>query len=555
MPVETRSPQYQTVTVGAACLVKELLRRLEVVSAIDRALSFQPEIDVTYGTLAQVLILNRMTFDPQPLYRLADWTAQHGIDRLLGIQASWLDDDRVGALLEALADQQVPIWTTLLQNMVARFAVDWEWLHADTTSVYFEGAYPDETPPPPSGLERVPRLVEGYNKDGQRQKVQLVLSLITSGRLPLWYRPWDGNQNDDGVYLADMTALRRTLLAPENTVLIGDCKLANTATMGAFCQQGQQFLAPHPWTETAKAAWLATAAELQAGRLSWSEVAYTSRNDARKSPEQQPTYRVVEIGRELVDPETQTSYPLRWLFTWSSRKAKRDARAREEALGTGEEALQRVRRLLGKYDYTHRATIERRIDQTLRKAKAHRYFRYTLEQTEQAPSWSLQWERQEEAIAQAEGFDGVGLLCTNAPAWRLSVGEAVVKYKEQVVVEQTIDFIKSPVAIRPMWLQKPKRLAGLTLLIMIAVLVAALVEQEVRRWIARTGQVVEGLMPEKRDTPYPTAKAMLRAFADYALVLVRHAEGEEEVHYPKLRPVQQQIWNIMAIPPLPTQPC
>jgi hypothetical protein len=33
---------------------------------------------------------------------------------------------------------------------------------------------------------------------------------------------------------------------------------------------------------------------------------------------------------------------------------------------------------------------------------------------------------------------------------RLSDGEALAKYKEQVQVEQTIDFLKSPIQVRPM---------------------------------------------------------------------------------------------------------
>ena len=101
---------------------------------------------------------------------------------------------------------------------------------------------------------------------------------------------------------------------------------------------------------------------------------------------------------------------------------------------------------------------------------------------------------------------------------------------------------------------KPKRLAGLTLLIMIAVLVASLIEVEVRHWIASTVILVSGLKPEGRDNAHPTAEAILRAFADYALVVIRHEDGRETVHYPKLRPVQQQLWEILKCPPLPTQP-
>ena len=256
MLVETQPVDYQTVVVGAAPLLKGWLTRLGVTEAIDSALQFQPDVATTYGALAQVVIVNRMTFQPQPLYGMAEWAAQHGIDRLFDLQAAWLDDDRLGALLDGLAKHQVTIWTTLLTNAVTRCHLDLEWLHADTTSIYFEGAY-EQADQPQDGGERIPRLVEGYNKDGQRNKAQFVLSLITSGRMPLWFRPWDGNQSDDAVYLADMTELRKTLLAPANAVLIGDRKLCNAATLLAFSRQRQQFLAAHPWTVPAQATWRA----------------------------------------------------------------------------------------------------------------------------------------------------------------------------------------------------------------------------------------------------------------------------------------------------------
>ncbi len=166
--------EYQTMVVGAAPLLKQLLDRLGVAEAIDHALRAQPDIATTYGTLAQVIIVNRMTFQPQPLYALAEWAAQHGIDRLFDLQAAWLDDDRLGAMLDGLAKHQVTIWTTLLTNAVERCQLDLAELHADTTSVYFEGAYAVDGQPLGGG-ERIPRLVEGYNKDGQRNKAQFVL--------------------------------------------------------------------------------------------------------------------------------------------------------------------------------------------------------------------------------------------------------------------------------------------------------------------------------------------------------------------------------------------
>src|SRR5215207_5776874 len=546
MLVETQPVDYQTVVVGAAPLLKRLLTRLGVAEAIDRALPFQPDIATTYGALAQVIIVNRMTFQPTPLYGIAEWAAQHGIDRLFDLQAAWLDDDRLGALLDGVAKHQVTIWTTLLTTAVTCCQLDLEWLHADTTSIYFEGAY-EENGHPKDGGERIPRLVEGYNKDGQRNKAQFVLSLITSGRIPLWFRPWDGNQSDDAVYLADMTELRKTLLAPANAVLIGDRKLCNLATLLAFSRQHQQFVAAHPWTVPAQVTWRATWHDLRAGTRQWVDVEYVSQNNARKPHDQRPHYRVCEVEHALSDPETGQVYPLRWVFSWSSDKARKDAEQRAKVLAAGEHALARIARLLGKYDYRTRARIEARVEQALRKAKAQAYLTYTLTEPTADGGWSLQWAVRQAALADAACFDGVALLCSNVAQARLSAGAVMVKYKSQVTVEQTIDFIKSPVQIRPLWLHSPQRIAGLTLLIMIAVLVATLLEQQVRRWIAQTGQLLHGVMPEQRDTATPTATALLRAFADYALVLVRRGDGVEEVHYPRLRPVQQQIWDILEL--------
>ena len=550
MPMQTNAVEYKTYTIGAGYLVKRILDQLDVVSAIDQNLRYQPEIGTTYGTLAQVIIINRMTFDPQPLYHVAEWAEQRGISRLLGIQSAWLDDDRLGAMLDGLADHQAEIWRAIVGKGIKKYQVELEWLHSDTTSVYFEGVYEDEKGQPKQEANG-PLLIEGYNKDGQRQKGQFVLSLAACHRIPIWYTAWNGNQSDDGVYLADMNALRQAGWVPDNVVMIGDRKLCNRETMVSFCRTNQFFLAAHPWTDTAKDVWRRTKQRLQRGELSWIPVDYVTRNETRKPIEKRTQYKVCEVGHELPDRKVNQVYSLRWVFSWSSSKAELDTRQRNKALEAGEAALQRIAKLLGKYDYTSRKTIEHRIEKALSKAKAKRYFQYTLCGTDDNQTWVLTWQQCQDVIADEQLSDGVALLCTNVAPERLSAGEVMIKYKEQVSVEQTIDFIKSPVYIRPMWLHSPRRLAGLALLIMIAVLVASLLEYHVRRHIAQTGQRLRGLMPENRDNNYPTARKLLQAFQDYTIVVVRSADGQETVHWPKLRSIQQQICTILGLGTVP----
>jgi transposase len=560
MPAKVKTAQavpaageYRTVMVGGAYLVKALLKKLKVAEVIDQALTHQPEIEASYGQLAEVVITNRLTFTPEPLVHLADWAAEHGIDRVFGLNAAWLDDDRLGAMLDGVADHQVEIWSGVLHHAVKAFGLSLAELHDDTTSVYFEGAYEDEDGHPLGGGERVPRLVEGYNKDGQRHKVQIVLSLIaTPDRVPVWYHPWDGNQTDEAVYAVDLAELRRTLLAPTNAVLIGDRKLCHQETLLKFCQQHQRFLGAHPWTATAQTVWAETYAQLVAGHLVWQSVDYVSQNNARKSEAERPGYRVCEVPHRLLDPQTGEVHTLRWIFSHSSDKAAGDTRRREKALTAGEQVLRHMQARVGKYTYTTRAVIETRLTQELRQAKALDYFSYTLTGTDGQKDWQLRWQRCAKAIDADAMFDGVALLCTNVPVADWSASRVMIKYKEQVVAEQAIDFIKSPVQIRPMWLHQPRRIAGLTLLVMLATLLAALLERHVRRWMAKQGtrfQGWPGLRPGRRRTKMPTAEALLRAFADYALVLVRR-RGREEIHVPALRPLQQQIWDALQLPPI-----
>lgn len=543
--------EYETYQIGVAYIVKDLLKRLGIAETIDSFMDHQPEIGASYGTLAQVVIINRLSFDPQPLYLLAEWAKQHGIDQLLGIDASWLDDDRLGAMMEALAKHAAQIWLKVIVRAVSQFSVVLEWLHADTTSIYFEGAYEDDQGKPLKE-EYAPQLLQGYNKDGKPNNVQFVLSLIASKHIPLWYKLWNGNQSDDGVYLVDLLGLRKSGLDLSNTVLIFDRKGCNHATILELCKTKQSFLGAHPWTDIAKAKWEQTWQELQSGKHSWIEVDYVARNDQRKQVEFRPRYQVCEVEHEIKDEVTGQTYPLRWVFSWNSSKAELDARQRLKELETGEQALQKVAHLLGKYGYTTRTIILDRLGKLLKKAHANIYYEYNLVGSDEKQDWQLTWNYNLVTIAQSGRFDGLVLLCTNVSVERLSAGEVMMKYKEQVSVEQTFDFIKSPVQIRPLWLHSPQRLAGLTLLIMLAVLIATLVEHYVRQDIAKNKKMIKGLMPKGHDNLYPTAEKLFKAFQDYSIVITRYPDGHHEVHYPKLRPVQRQILDILAtLPPNP----
>ena len=84
-------------------------------------------------------------------------------------------------------------------------------------------------------------------------------------------------------------------------------------------------------------------------------------------------------------------------------------------------------------------------------------------------------------------------------------------YKEQIHVERRIGNIKGPLAVAPMFLEKPERMAGLLCIVMWALMVLALMERTVRLNLG--GQPLYGLYPEHRPCRAPTGKAILESFA------------------------------------------
>lgn len=567
----TNIVEYETVQIGAGPLVRSLLKELRVASAIDSSINAQPEVATTYGHLLQVIIVNRLSFSPQPLYRIGQWASEHGIADLFEINPAWLDDDRLGAGLDAIADHSVEIWVKIIKRMRQRYKLPFNELHGDTTSIYFEGDFSgsDEArakteatsgtkseskssgPNEKKTRHPIPKLEIGYNKDGQRDKKQMVVSLLNVGRVPIWFSPWNGSQSDDGVCLDDLKQLRQQMSLPGNTLLIGDSKICQQATMIECCQSGLQFLAPHPWTPTAKDVWRQTSLELESGQLEWQMIDYVSQNNSKKPEQKRPKHRICEVSYLLKSKKGQETFKLRWLFRHSTSLAEASLKKREKALTAGEAAMTRLAGLVGKYHYRERSFIIRQMDEQLRRARAQAFFTYTLTGTDGERDWKLSWKRNDEAIKDDAIFDGITILCTNASPEELPPQIVQQKYKEQIGVEQTIDFIKSPVQIRPLWLHQAKRIVGLTLLIMIAVLIAMLLEFEVRRLLKEKSKKIEGLRPEGRKDPAPTAKSLLRAFSDYAYVVVKYADGNKEIHYPKFKPVPQQIWDLLQLPPLP----
>jgi transposase len=119
---------------------------------------------------------------------------------------------------------------------------------------------------------------------------------------------------------------------------------------------------------------------------------------------------------------------------------------------------------------------------------------------------------------------GWRVYVTNAPVRRLPLGQAVLAYRDEWLVERNCAHLKGrALSLAPLWVRRDDHALGLTRLLTLAARVLAVVEYQVRRTLAQDKRTLPGLYPGQptRITALPTTERLLRAFKPVSLTLVQ----------------------------------
>jgi len=192
--------------------------------------------------------------------------------------------------------------------------------------------------------------------------------------------------------------------------------------------------------------------------------------------------------------------------------------------------------------------VRQRVARVRRQNPAGRYFQVQVTKTRaHTAPLRLTWTVQRKALRADARWDGVYSVITNLPAETHSPTAVLEIYKDQHQAEGRFrDLNQLPVRVRPLWLKRPDRIEARVFLVMLAALIFALLERQGRRYLAQTGQVIEGLMPEKRDTPTPKGQRLLRALATVSLVQIE--EGlRVRLLLSELSPIQRHILQALGL--------
>jgi transposase len=528
--------RFDIQLVGALPVITEYLERLQLADTINQLVPWEGEVPL--GTLVEVMVCNRL-LHPKALFKVDEWAQSAALTNYFGLEPGQLNDDRLGRGLERIAAHADSVQAALVLTAIRKFKLSVTQVHYDITSVELFGAYDIEVPQgqtPP-----VPMPAYGRTKSGRKnvKQVQLGVNVTGDGGVPISHLPLDGNAAESPTHLDNLRRLRAML--PKGKLLyIADTKLDTPENLLTVAAHDGQFLcggafAPH-WKEL----FLRNRRKLQ-------RVNYHPKSQERLPPEERDAYRAFELTDRLegkVDGE-RVRLRYRLIFVWSESKARQEAATRERHVAKIRAEFERLQRNLNKYSLKTEETIRRRLESARAKYDEGELFTYQLTKDRRG-QFDLQWKIDGKALQRCQLLEGVYVLKTNLSKRSCPLAKTLAKYKEQSQVERRIHHLKGPLAVAPMFLKNPERIAGLLCILIWALMVLALMERQVRKNLK--GKPLYGLYPENRPSPAPTGPALLDCFRTLCIVIViDHGTVSRRLARPT--DIQQRLLRLLGIPP------
>jgi transposase len=537
--------RVDTQVVGALPLVAAMLEQWGLAEIVDQVVPWEGEVSL--GTLVEVLVVNRL-LNPKAMYAVGDWAAQAAVTDYYGLTAEQLNDDRLGRALERIADQGAAVQSAATLAAVRQWRLKVQQIHYDISTAELYGAYANAQPaadadpgkgPSPTTVPIVPFPTYGRTKSGREdvKQVQFGLDVLGDGAIPVALLPLAGNTAETRTHVANLLRLR-AMFPRSRFLYLGDTKLDTPENLAAAQETAGEFLCAGAFTQPLQARFREVRHQLK-------PVEYCSQADAKRPPEERDQYQACEVPDSVVGTfearEVRVKYRL--LFIHSSVKAQQQAETRQRHLAKIHAEFEQALKILGKYSLKTEAAIRRRLEQARSKYNEGKLFSYTL--TSEGGQFALTWQIDEAALARLKELEGVFVLKTNRSKTKHPIATVLATYRGQSNVEKRFHDLKGPLAVTPMFLENPKRIAGLLIILTWALTVMALMERQVRKNLK--GQPMYGLYPENRPSPAPTGTRLLAMFATLCIVIIDDDTGSHRL-LGQFSTVQREILKLLDLP-------
>src|SRR2546422_5841230 len=429
-------------TFGEVWLAWTLWRALRLDELLERLLPDGRET-VPWATMAAVLVLARLCEPSSELHIAEDWYRRTALEDLLALPASLVNDDRLYRALDRLLPHKQALEQHLVQRLGELFALEYDLLLYDVTSVYFEGL-----------AEANVLAQRGYSRDHRPDCKQVCLALVvTRDGMPVGYEVFAGNRTDVTT-VEEIVDTMEARYGVAQRIWVMDRGMTSADNLEWLRGGGRRYLVGMPKSELRK--WAAQIAEARDWR----------------------TVREGVEAKSCVGPDGQETFIL--IRSVERREKERAMHARfcrriEEGLTRLGQRLARARRP------PDRSPLERQGGRLLeRNARAAgRYIIDFLTDPTVPARLRLTWAARSEWDDWARWSEGCYVLRTNIADW--SPEDLWRTYIQLTDAEAAFRIQKSELGIRPVWHQRADRVQAHILVCFLAYVLWKTLEQWQRR--------------------------------------------------------------------------
>lgn len=481
------------------------------------------DMQLSPGVAVQAMVLDVLS-GRSPLYHVKGFLASQDRQLLLGedVDPKRFSDYTLARTLDKLAAYGTGrIITELGVRAVRFFQLDTSTISFDTTSTSVWGEYERDED------EEGPKITWGHSKDHQPHLKQFMTELLCVDRgVPIFSRTVDGNASDKTLNHDMLQRIGKLMqahgLGPGAFVYVADSAMVtrdNLAELG-----DNRFISRLPATFSV----CGQAIQEAVNRNTWSppqviqEVAASPTRPAAQ-------YKTYETTVNI----DHASY--RAVVIHSSAHDKRRQKKVDRLLDTSRKVIGKEIRKL-QTEFFCEADAQRAVDQVRkRKSALHavrgEVFTYAARKPGRPPKdkpaptvekyrvdWSI--EENQPAVADLIAQAGCFVLLTNVPQDELDSLGVLRTYKGQYGVESDFAFLKDPLIVNDLFLKTPARIDALGMILVIALLVARLMEIHMRRYLDVHDETVIGLNNIK--TRRPTFYALTCCVLHIQVLLLNH---------------------------------
>lgn len=496
-------------------VIMDVLRRSGVLNVIDHAIREDPRSKVSTSECVSVILCG-VCLGHHDLWRMSDRLAPYDMATIMqdrGFCLAEFTEERLAKALDDLFAAGLDrLMTGIALQAIEQFNIGTDFLHFDTTSLSFFGAYEsEEFGSQTDGSGQPPLVTYGYSKDHRPDLKQIMFGSLVSrdGGIPLYGKALDGNRSDSESAAEFFQQVRSIVRDPREVCCVADSKGWCGSVLALVQREGLRLLSRLPRHH-----------RLHVDIMARPAVPTRVERPARREQDEADFYEIsgfdVDEALLVEQPPTDPSgqpvrkrllFPARAVRVFSSalhrrklatlertriseaKEAQRQMAAwQAAAYACGSDAERAAQRHVAEAGFTT-------IDVVAEVREVVGPYRRGPGRPRKQPEAGLPAERHyrvsyttvpanQEAIAERLRRAATFVqIRTRNPGWDITDEEMIDRYRGQYLCEHGFSWLKSgggPKGINPIYLETPKRIASLCFLYLIGLMVWTLIQRTVR---------------------------------------------------------------------------